>query len=294
MFQRAVLLGGASWGRWPEKGNARDSLADGAPAMLLERATWRMLGARHHGLTMRMSDGRDDKPTTFEVGAFQEFIEGRLSLRSRCRFALQACFDPLRLVLVYLPGPLGFKLRQMYYRLVMASLGRNVLFGTNVFVSGAANISIGEFTWIDNDVRLEAGIGRITIGNRVHVGSGATLQGGGSLIVEDYVGIGYGAKIFSRSETPAEGKRMVPMVPEMQKAFFESPVVLKKDAFLGPNVVILPGVTIGEGAVVGANAFVNRDIPAWAIAAGIPAKVIGERDKVAVPDLPLASTARHG
>ena len=47
----------------------------------------------------------------------------------------------------------------------------------------------------------------------------------------------------------------------------------------------LPGVTIGEGAVIGASSVVNKDIPPWSIAVGSPAKVIGTRDKVTVPDI---------
>lgn len=52
------------------------------------------------------------------------------------------------------------------------------------------------------------------------------------------------------------------------------PVLIKRGAWLGQNVVVCPGVTIGQGAVIGANSVVNRDIPAFALAAGVPAKVI--------------------
>lgn len=52
------------------------------------------------------------------------------------------------------------------------------------------------------------------------------------------------------------------------------PVLIKRGAWLGQNVVVCPGVTIGQGAVIGANSVVNRDIPAFTLAAGVPAKVI--------------------
>lgn len=52
------------------------------------------------------------------------------------------------------------------------------------------------------------------------------------------------------------------------------PVVLEKNCRIGSHTTIMPGVTVGENAVVGAHSFVNRDIPANGIAAGVPAKVI--------------------
>jgi acetyltransferase-like isoleucine patch superfamily enzyme len=54
-------------------------------------------------------------------------------------------------------------------------------------------------------------------------------------------------------------------------------VSIGEDCWLGTNVVVLPGVTIGKGAVVGAGAVVTKDVPEYAIALGIPAKVVGHR-----------------
>jgi acetyltransferase-like isoleucine patch superfamily enzyme len=51
-------------------------------------------------------------------------------------------------------------------------------------------------------------------------------------------------------------------------------ILLGKGCYIGLNVTILPGVHIGEGAVIGSCALVTKDIPAWTIAAGVPAKVI--------------------
>ncbi|MCB0296774.1 MAG: acyltransferase, partial [Calditrichaeota bacterium] len=56
-------------------------------------------------------------------------------------------------------------------------------------------------------------------------------------------------------------------------------VIIGDDVLIGANVVILPGCHIGEGAVIGAGSVVNRNIPPYAIAAGVPVKVVGERGK---------------
>ena len=67
-----------------------------------------------------------------------------------------------------------------------------------------------------------------------------------------------------------------------QLPYIYAPVTLKKGCQLGMGSIVMPGVTVGEGAIVGARSVVTKDIPAWTIAAGSPAKVIKqilERDE---------------
>jgi acetyltransferase-like isoleucine patch superfamily enzyme len=59
-------------------------------------------------------------------------------------------------------------------------------------------------------------------------------------------------------------------------SYNKSKIVLKKGCLIGMNTMIMPGVTIGEGAIVGAGSLVTKDIPAWSIATGRPAKVVKE------------------
>ena len=81
----------------------------------------------------------------------------------------------------------------------------------------------------------------------VHVGSSCTLS--------------QHTKIFTQAHDPLD--------PDYQ--MYTAPVIINDDAWIAADVVVLPGVTIGEGVVVGARSFVDRSLPAWKIAAGEPA-----------------------
>jgi acetyltransferase-like isoleucine patch superfamily enzyme len=78
--------------------------------------------------------------------------------------------------------------------------------------------------------------------------------------------------LTSTHELPAD-----PAVPIMDGPLQLAPVVLEDGCDVGVSAVILPGVTIGRGAQIGAGAVVTRDVPAGAIAAGVPARIIGHR-----------------
>jgi acetyltransferase-like isoleucine patch superfamily enzyme len=70
-----------------------------------------------------------------------------------------------------------------------------------------------------------------------------------------------------------------PLDPSMRRSTHCAPIVIKKGAWLGAAVSVMPGVTIGENAVVAANAVVTRDVPDNTVVGGIPAQVIRNIDK---------------
>lgn len=230
---------------------------------------------------------RDD---SLELKAFLEFRErGRISPRYAIPLGLRALITDIPVAMIrHWPGPVGMKLRQLYFGVRFGALGSNVIIGTGVETTMPKRIQLSDYVFIDHHVTLDAMLGEIVIGRRVHVAPYAILAGAGGIYVEDYAAVAAFARIYSHSEAPVEGKRMSgPMIPESMKGMVTGPVRLGKDAVVGTGAVLLPGVTLGEGAIVGANSLVpaNTRIPPWTIYAGTPAKLAGLRERVTVADI---------
>jgi acetyltransferase-like isoleucine patch superfamily enzyme len=74
-------------------------------------------------------------------------------------------------------------------------------------------------------------------------------------------------------------------LPYVQRRLLRGKVVIERDAFIGTNCVVHPNVTIGEGAVIGSNSLVLRDVEPWSVNMGSPCRNIGERPRVALPEI---------
>jgi acetyltransferase-like isoleucine patch superfamily enzyme len=119
------------------------------------------------------------------------------------------------------------------------------------------------------------GQGRIRLGTRCYVGHHCVLYGAGGLDIGSDVLLGPGVTITSqghRFDTRAQ--------PISQQPHLLAAVSIGDGAWIGAGAVVLPGVTIGAGAVVAAAAVVTSDVPAFHVAAGVPARVLRERDAV--------------
>lgn len=112
----------------------------------------------------------------------------------------------------------------------------------------------------------------IQIGDRVDFAWNVQITTKGGVYIGDRVLIGYGSRILSSNHVIPDG---------LGKIFFaghiQAPVRIEKDVWIGSNCVILPGVTIGEGAVVAAGAVVTKDVASFSVVAGVPAKAIKSR-----------------
>lgn len=241
-----------------------------------------------------MSDHNDAPPAKaqklryqLEYDAFARFLEGKsIPVWSLIVLIWKSCLSLVEMLIRNIPGGFGYKLRYYYYKLFLRKLGKNVLIDVGVFFCGPRNISIDDYTWIDAYCRIEATLGEVTIGKRIHIAPFSILASREPIILEDYVGLSSGVKIYSNSARPKDGRRMSgPMIPERMKSSYSLPIILKKDSFVGTNSVLLPGAMLEEGAVLGANSVLSKRIETYHIASGHPAKVIGKREKVTVPDL---------
>lgn len=164
------------------------------------------------------------------------------------------------------------------------SIGKNVRIFENAKIVKSEVIEIGDFSEIDDFTFVYGGKG-IKIGRYVHISRFVSIIGGGKLFLGDYSVLADGSRILTGTDTYHDGYRMSTVLPDEQRNPIISFVKIEKDSFVGTNAVVHPGVTIGEGAIIGSNSLVLKDIEPWTINVGSPCKVIGDRDKVKFPDI---------
>lgn len=127
---------------------------------------------------------------------------------------------------------------------------------------------------------------RISAGRGLHLGARCTLWAGparGRIVMGDHVLFGPDVLVTAANYRFNDGS------PVTRQAMDEADVVIGDDVWIGARAMILPGVSIGDGAIVGAGAVVLGDVPAMAIAAGVPARVVGRR-RIGEP-APMAEAA---
>ena len=121
---------------------------------------------------------------------------------------------------------------------------------------------------------------KLKIGDYVHISPYCTVIGGkdGQFVMEDFTGMSAGCRIICSSDDYTTGHLMNPTVPEKYRKIRIDKVIMKRFSCLGTNAVVLPGVTISEGSVIGANSLVTKTTEPWTIYVGSPAKPIKLRN----------------
>lgn len=145
-------------------------------------------------------------------------------------------------------------------------------------------IEIGDNSEIDDFTFIYGGKG-IKIGKGVHISRFVSVIGGGELFLGDYSVLADGVRILTGTDRYIGGSRMSTCAPEYQRNLKISFVRIEKDAFIGTNSIVHPGVIIGEGAIIGSNSLVLIDVEPWTINVGSPVRVIGKRPKVKFEDI---------
>lgn len=232
----------------------------------------------------------EDKSRNF-LQKYQDTIVGNRS------FATLAWFELNTLLLNPIQGAAGLALRRLTFPGMFSSTGKGVIFGHHLDIRTPNQISIGNNCIIDDYVALavrgdetcsikignKSLIGRYTqmrtregsidiaehvsIGPKCHIGTGSHIAIGDYCLIAAGCSIGGIQHEYSDPDTPIVKQPIVD----------KGGVKIGRDVWLGARAIVTDGVSIGEGAVIGAGSVVVHDIPAYAVAVGTPAKVIKMR-----------------
>lgn len=180
-----------------------------------------------------------------------------------------------------LPSHAGMYFRALYYRRKLGYMGSNVFIDQNVFFAFPKGVVLRDFSYIDKNVMVMCKT--CEVGRRVHIAPRVFISGGGEFQIDDYACIATNSNIITSTEVLKDGARCSgPMVTASQRNVLRGKVLIKKDAFVGANVTILPNVVMEQGSVAAAGVTIAKSTEAWGIYIG--PKKVGERDKVIWPD----------
>ena len=197
----------------------------------------------------------------------------------------------------HVPGALGLALRKTLYPSLLGRCGRNVVFGQNVVLRHPHKIHIGDNVVVDDNCLLDAkgdSNRGIAIGSGVFIGRNTILScKNGDIDLENGVNIGFNCEVFSASRVRIGRDTLLaaycyviggdhdfsdPGRAVLEQGRRSAGVDIGEGAWLGAGAKVLDGVTIGNRAIVGAAALVREGVPEGAIAVGIPARVVGQRE----------------
>ena len=175
------------------------------------------------------------------------------------------------------------KLRSRHYMKQLSSCGKNPVFFGAANIRGGENISIGDCfeggkriflqTWKYYRGQPTGTKPALMIGKKVSMMDDCHISCAGSITIGD--GVLMGNNVFITDNFHGRSDEAELNVPPLErKLYFKGPVVIGNNVWIGRNVCIMPKVTIGDGAVIGANAVVTKDVPAYCVAAGNPARVL--------------------
>ncbi|KAH0432034.1 galactoside O-acetyltransferase [Colletotrichum kahawae] len=131
---------------------------------------------------------------------------------------------------------------------------------------------VGEDIYLEPSLQVDYGC-NITIGDRFYANFNTVILDCAHVTIGDRVMFATGVSLITAThETSLQSRR--------DNIEYAEPITIEDDCWLGANVTVLPGVTIGKGCTIGAGAVVNKDVPPYSIAVGVPAKVVGKVDPI--------------
>ena len=137
-------------------------------------------------------------------------------------------------------------------------------------------IDLHETCRIDSFVKIEGGQG-VTIGDRVHISSFCHVNmGGGTVIIKDLASLASHVVIGGGTATE-KGLTFSAAADSVLQHVVRSTTTIGVNAFVAAHATVLPGVTVGDGAIIAAGAVVTKDVPPFEVWGGVPAKFMRKR-----------------
>jgi acetyltransferase-like isoleucine patch superfamily enzyme len=215
---------------------------------------------------------------------------------------LNALIESAGVLVLWIPGGVGSRLRIMYYRARGTRIGKDCRIEVGFMIDQPGLVEIGDRVWLDRYAILIAGKSRpgretrragdpdeglrgsIRIGSRCHIGASTIVSGIGGVSIGDDVTLAAGTKVYSlthhyRSWKDPKDKRITfgSMGPDTHQSMLEGVVSIGHNVGVGADVLILPGVSLGEGSFVRPRSVVTESFGPNSIIAGDPAQRTGDR-----------------
>lgn len=198
-------------------------------------------------------------------------------------------------------GQAGLRLRRAYWRRRLRHLGEDVLIGTNVRIYHPEYVSIGDGTWIDDNVIIRAGpfvaggrnvehrenpsypgeAGEVHIGAQCHIAPFTILQGHGGLWIGDACGVATGSQMYSvshhyRVRGGPEGAvyKLTSQAPAHEQSLLYGPVFMGDCSTMALQCIMLPGSSLGARSLISPMSMLSGALPEDSLGAGNPAQVV--------------------
>jgi acetyltransferase-like isoleucine patch superfamily enzyme len=166
---------------------------------------------------------------------------------------------------------------QEVVKLGLAHVGKDVRISRLASLHNPPGISVGDHSRIDDFCILSAGEGGIEIGRHVHLAVYVSLMGNGKITLGDFSGMSSRVSIYSSNDDYSGQYLTNPTVPPQFTNVTSGPVCIGRHAIVGCGAIILPAVSIGEGAAIGALSLVRGDCEPFGIYVGTPARYVRQR-----------------
>lgn len=165
------------------------------------------------------------------------------------------------------------------YKRCFKSFGRNSIMGKPALLQGTDAITIGDGCSIKEDVSIRCynnleKSSQIIIGNGVGISALVNITCANKIVIGDGVRIGRMVLITDNSHGNNDTVTELNIPVLERQVVSKGSVVIGKNVWIGERACILPNVTIGDGAIIAANAVVTKDVPPYSIVGGCPAKVL--------------------